>query len=100
MSISIRFYHNAGDVDDSETIVDGIDPNSTTCEQLIRKFCSKSRTPFTTAPDKLVFMFNGKVINSEKFLNRTLSSINIKKTEKSILVKDMGHLIGQNSLKY
>ena len=96
MSISIRFYHNAGDVDKSETIVDGIDPNSTTCEQLIRKFCSKSSTPFTTNTEKIAFLYNGKTLNSPNFLNRTLSSIKLTKNYKQIIIKDMAHLIGQN----
>ena len=98
MSISIRFYHNAGDVDDSETLVDEIDPNSTTCEQLIRKFCSKSRTPFTTETDKIAFLYNGKALNSPRFLNTFLSSseINLTKTDKKIIIKDMAHLLGQN----
>lgn len=96
MSISIRFYHNAGDVANSETVVDGIDPNSTTCEQLIRKFCSKSNTPFTTDTDKITFMFNGKILNSKKFLNRLLSSIHLTNTNKKIQIKDMAHLVGQN----
>ena len=96
MSISIRFYHNAGDVDNQETIVDGIDPNSTTCEQLIRKFCEKSRTPFTTNTDKIAFLYNAKALNSKIFLNRTLSSINLKRTGKNIIIKDMAHLLGQN----
>ena len=96
MSISIRFYHNAGDVDNSETIVDGIDPNSTTCEQLIRKFCEKSSTPFTIATntDKIAFLYNGKKLNLPDFLNRTLSSINLTKNNKKIIIKDMAHLIG------
>ena len=94
MSISIRFYHNAGDVDNSETIVDGIDPNSTTCEQLIKKFCEKSYTPFTTSPDKIAFLYNGKKLNLPDFLNRTLSSINLTKNNKKIIIKDMAHLIG------
>ena len=93
MSISIRFYHNACDVDNSETLVEGIDPNSTTIEQLIRKFCSKSYTPFTTDPDKIAFIYNGKVLNSPNFLNRTLSSINRTKNGKTIIIKDMAHLI-------
>ncbi len=96
MSISIRFYHNAGDVDKSETLVDEIDPNSTTCEQLIRKFCSKSRTPFTTDTDKIAFLYNGKTLNTPNFLNRTLSSIKLTKTGKKIIIKDMAHLVGQN----
>lgn len=96
MSISIRFYHNAGDVDNSETLVNEIDPNSTTCVQLIRKFCSKSYTPFTTDPDKIAFLYNGKVLNLPNFLNRTLSSINLTKDGKTIIIKDMAHLIGQN----
>ena len=94
MSISIRFYHNAGDVDNGETIVDGIDPNSTTCEQLIRKFCEKSYTPFTTSPDKIAFLYNGKTLNLPKFLNTTLSSINLKRTGKNIIIRDNSHLIG------
>ena len=96
MSISIRFYHNAGDVDNSETLVNEIDPNSTTCVQLIRKFCSKSSTPFTTDPDKIAFLYNGKVLNLPNFLNRTLSSINLTKDGRAIMVRDMAHLIGQN----
>ena len=96
MSIYIKFYHRAGDVDYHETIVDGIDPNSTTCEQLIRKFCEKSSTPFTIATntDKIAFLYNGRALNTPNFLNRTLSSINLKKTGKNILVKDNSHLIG------
>ena len=96
MSISIRFSHNAGDVDKSETLVDEIDPNSTTCEQLIRKFCLKSNTPFTKDPGKIAFLHNGKVINLPMFLNRTLSSIHLTKNGKTIMVKDMAHLVGQN----
>ena len=96
MSISIRFYHNASDVDYSVILVDEIDPNSTTCEQLIRKFCSKSSTPFTTDPDKIAFLYNGKVLNLPNFLNRTLSSINLTKDGKTIIIRDMAHLIGQN----
>lgn len=94
MSISIRFSHNAGDVDNSETLVDEIDPNSTTCEQLIRKFCSKSNTPFTTDPAKIAFLYNGYVLNVPKFLNRTLSSIHLTKNGKTIIVKDMALIIG------
>ena len=97
MSISIRFYHNAGDVDNSETLVNEIDPNSTTCVQLIRKFCSKSSTPFTTDPDKIAFIYNGKVLNSSNFLNRTLSSINLTKNFKRIIIKDRVNLVGQNN---
>ena len=93
MSISIRFYHNAGDVDKSETLIDGIDPNSTTCEQLIRKFCEKSSTPFTSDIDKIAFLYNGKALNSPKFLNTFLSEINLTKTRNNIIVKDMAHLI-------
>ena len=94
MSISIRFYHNAGDVDNSETIVDGIDPNSTTCEQLISKFCEKSYTPFTTDTEKIAFLYNGKVLNSPNFLNRTISSIKLTKNYKKIMIRDNSHLIG------
>ena len=96
MSISIRFYHNAPDLPESETVVDGIDPNSTTCEQLIRKFCSKSHTPFTTDTDKITYMFDGKILNSKIFLNRLLSSMHLKNTGKKVMIKDMAHLIGQN----
>ena len=97
MSIYIRFYHSAGDVNNPETIVDGIDPNSTTCEQLIRKFCEKSSTPFTIATntDKIAFLYNGRVLNTPNFLNRTLSSINLTKTDKKIIIKDMGNLVNQ-----
>ena len=96
MSISIRFYHMAGDVDNNETLVDEIEPNSTTCEQLIRKYCSKSRTPFTSDIDKISFLYNGKALNTPNFLNRTLSSINLTKNGKKIIIKDMAHLVGQN----
>ena len=91
MSISIRFYHNAGDVDNGEIIIDEIDPNSTTCEQLIRKFCSKSCVPFTAVIENIAFWCNGKLLNSPKFLNRTLSSLNLKKNFINIIVKDMAH---------
>ena len=94
MSISIRFYHMAGDVDNNETLVDEIEPNSTTCEQLIRKFCTKSYTPFTTDTDKIAFLYNGKALNTPNFLNRTLSSINLTKNGKKIIIRDMAHLIG------
>ena len=94
MSISIRFYRNAGDVDNGQTIVDGIDPNSTTCEQLIRKFCEKSYTPFTTDTEKIAFIYNGKVLNSPNFLNRTISSIKLTKNYKKIMIRDNSHLIG------
>ena len=94
MSISIRFWYNFGDVDNDEIIVDGIDPNTTTVNELLMKFFEKYNQPFTTDPNKIAFIYNGIVLNSAGYLNRTLSSINLKKTGKNILIKDLNHIVG------
>ena len=98
-SISIRFKSNAGDVSFNDIVVDGIDPYSTTCKDLIKKFCDKSRTPFVTETDQICYMHNGKILNSTAFLDKLLSDklIRITETGKVINIKDMDHLIGQNN---
>ena len=98
MLISIRFTHNAGDVEGQETVVENIDPQKTTVKDLIRKFCTQSRTPFCTDDEKISFLFNGKLINDKEFLDLYLSDKKIRLTSSkhAILVKDLAHLIGQN----
>lgn len=97
MSISVRFSHNAGDVNNNETVLYRIDPYSTTCKELIRKFCEESRTPFEPcqSTENIAFLFNGKTLNSKSFINKLLSEIHIVNDGKNITVKDMKHLIGQ-----
>lgn len=100
MSISVRFYHNAGDVNDNETVLVGIDPYSTTCKELIRKFCMESRTSFEEcqSTENIAFLYNSKALNSKEFMNKLLSEIKILKSGKKIQVKDMKHLIGQKHI--
>ena len=95
MSISLIFLCNEGDQNYDEIIVHEINPNSTTCEQLIRKFCEKSCIPFVTAKDNLAFIFNGKTLNSQIFIYKYLSEIGITKTRRRILIKPIAHLVGQ-----
>lgn len=95
--ITIRFSHNAGDQDNSETVIYDIDPYNSTCRDIIRKFCEKSRSPFVVDTDKLCFTFNGKILNGKQFLDLNLSDKKIKliKDNHEIMVKDLEHLIGQ-----
>jgi hypothetical protein len=97
-NISIRFTYNAGDVEGLETVVEDINPNETKVKELIRKFCTKSSTPFCTDTEKISFLFNGKLINDKSFLDLYLSDKKIRLTSSkhAIMVKDMAHLIGQN----
>lgn len=96
-NISIRFNYNSGDVEGLETIVENINPSETTVKELIRQFCIKSSTPFTTDNDKISFLFGGKLINDKSFLDLYLSDKKIRLTSSkhTILVKDIAHLIGQ-----
>lgn len=96
-NISIRFKHNAGDQIDGEIILNNINPYTTTCKQLIKEFCSKTKTPFKIETDKITFLFNGKTLNEKEFLDLYLSDkkVNLTKDRKQILVKEMEHLIGQ-----
>lgn len=95
--ISIRFTYNAGDVEGVETIVENINPETTTVRELIRQFCTKSSTPFSTDNEKISFLFCGKLINDKAFLDLYLSDkkIHLTSSKHAILVKDMAHLIGQ-----
>lgn len=100
--ISIRFTYNAGDVENVETIVKNINPETTTVRELIRQFCTKSNTPFITDNEKISFLFCGKLINEKEFLDLYLSDKRIRLTsdKHAILVKDMEHLLGQKYIKY
>ena len=47
------------------------------------------------AKDNLAFIFNGKTLNSQKFIYKYLSEIGITKTSRRILIKPIAHLVGQ-----
>ena len=94
MSISINFWYNFGHVDNDKIIVDGIDPNTTTVNELLMKFFEKINQPLTTDPNKIAFVCGGIVLNSAGYLNRTLSSIKLTKTCKKIIIRDLNHLVG------
>lgn len=101
MSIYIKFEYNTGASKDTDTILYGIDPKITTVRELIEKFLVKSNSITNIDvedTDKIIFMFNGKIINTPKFLNKYLcdKQINLVESDKSLLVTKGEDIIGQS----
>ena len=101
MSIYIKFEYNTGVSKDTDTILYGIDPKTTTVRELIKKFLTKSNSITNIDvedTDTIIFMFHGKIINTPKFLDCYLCDKRIKlvESDNAILVTKGEDIIGQS----
>ena len=70
-----------------------------TCENFIKDFLNKNNYEVTLDPEKLDFLYNGRLLNSDRFKNKTLKEINLKPGT-TVYLKELDHLVGCGPMEF
>ena len=93
---SIRFRHDK-DADIEKKIYQY--DLSWTIEQMLYDFLQKTNSKKTLDTDKICFVYGG-ILNTEKFLNKTVEQVFKSRNNVAVLVKDTADVVGGYNKKY
>ena len=67
-----------------------------TIKEMLEDFLRKTNSKKTLAPSDICFIYNAKILNNERFLNKRLKEV-FKESLNRIIVKDYCDIIGYNN---
>ena len=86
----LRFRHEK-DADIANKVYEYED--SLTINEMLLDFLKQTNSKMTLDTDKICFVFGG-ILNTPRFLNRTIKEVFKKQNNVAILVKDPGDIVG------